>query len=340
MHGDSPPGRAQHIRSVGGTGGRNARGPVPCSSPHELEEPAIGKRTTLENRFYDLYIEFFAHAEANRRWNVFDDIPWTSATRTPDPEVASLVETYYGVELYLPDYVHHTMRILRRSRGRAWFQANWGYEESKHSLALERWLIHSGARSQEEVQQFEDMILQRSFEPFDDDALYGLCYLVFQEFTTGLTYQRFRAALAARGAGDPALLALLGFLHRDEVAHFGFFRRCLEIYMDYDRDLVVDGLGLVLSRFQMPADHLIPDWTERHAVTRKWQIMNDRIFLTKVAVPVLASLGVDRAEMRALRKQVLERGRKALPDAVARIGARVEEHDRALALAAPSREGR
>lgn len=71
----------------------------------------MAKRTTLENRFYELFLEFFAHAEACRRWNVFEDIPWHQATKTPDPEVTSLVETYYAVELYLPDYVRHVLGI-------------------------------------------------------------------------------------------------------------------------------------------------------------------------------------------------------------------------------------
>jgi hypothetical protein len=35
------------------------------------------------------------------------------------------------------------MPQVRGSRGRAWFHANWGYEESKHSMALGDWLLRS-----------------------------------------------------------------------------------------------------------------------------------------------------------------------------------------------------
>jgi acyl-[acyl-carrier-protein] desaturase len=291
----------------------------------------MAKRTILENRFYDLFLEFFAHAEAHRRWNVFEDIPWHQATQTPDPEVANLIETYYAVELYLPDYIRHTLGIVRHSRGRAWFQANWGYEESKHSIALERWLIHSGARTEEEVYQWEGDVLNQTFEPFYDDVLHTLCYVVLQEFATGLTYLRLRSAIEEKGLSDPALSGLLGLIHRDEVAHFKFFKRCLDIYMDYDRDSVLDSFSVVVSQFQMPADHLVPGWKERDSLTKKWGIINDRIFLTKVVRPVMKNLGIDHAEMRALRKTIAARGEKVIPDRIALIDANVEEQDRTLA---------
>jgi acyl-[acyl-carrier-protein] desaturase len=293
----------------------------------------MAKRTTLENRFYELFLAFFAHAEATRRWNVFEDIPWHTTTKTPDPEVARLIETYYAVELYLPDYIRHVLGLVRHSRGRAWFQANWGYEEAKHSLALERWLIHSGARSEEEVYEWEGDVLRQTFEPFYDDALYALCYMVLQEFATGLTYLRLRATIEAKGKSDPALSRLLSLLHRDEVAHFGFFKRCLALYMDYDRDLVLDSLSVVVSQFHMPADHLVPGWKERDTVTKQWGIINDRIFLTKVVLPLMKSFGIDRAEMRAIRQKIVEREEKITPNATALIDAKV-------AAASGTEEGR
>src|SRR5580692_10089878 len=97
----------------------------------------------LENRFYDLYLEYFHKAEANRRWNLQKDIPWEQINTNPDPAIVQVMQAYMAVELYLPDYTSKILHLVRASRGRAWFQANWGYEESKHSLALENWLVHS-----------------------------------------------------------------------------------------------------------------------------------------------------------------------------------------------------
>src|SRR5882724_10295592 len=108
----------------------------------------------LENRFYELYLDFFNRAEAERRWNVQKDIPWDQCNAQVTDEIALIVESFCAVELFLPDYTSKILDLVRQSRGRAWFQANWGYEESKHSLVLEQWLVCSGKRTQQEIHDF------------------------------------------------------------------------------------------------------------------------------------------------------------------------------------------
>src|SRR5438105_2325264 len=115
----------------------------------------------LENRFYELYLEFFNRAELERRWNLQKDIPWEKANPAISDEIALIAESFMAVELYLPDYTSKILELVRKSRGRAWFQANWGYEESKHSLALEQWLLASGKRTRKEVDEFTEQVLDR-----------------------------------------------------------------------------------------------------------------------------------------------------------------------------------
>jgi len=74
-----------------------------------------------------------------------DDIPWAEVNSRLRPEVADVVESFTAIELYLPDYTSKILPVVRSSRGRAWFYANWGYEESKHSLALGDWLLRSAS---------------------------------------------------------------------------------------------------------------------------------------------------------------------------------------------------
>jgi len=81
----------------------------------------------LENAFYDLYLKYFHKAEGNRRWNLLDDIPWNEIGKTPDPSVTQVMQSFLAVELFLPDYTSKILHTIRSSRGRAWFQANWGY---------------------------------------------------------------------------------------------------------------------------------------------------------------------------------------------------------------------
>src|SRR5438874_3853667 len=89
----------------------------------------------MQLAFYRLYRDFFDLAERKRRWSLRDDIPWDACNPHLDPAIADVVESFCAVELYLPDYVAKAMTVFRPSRACAWFYANWGYEESKHSLA-------------------------------------------------------------------------------------------------------------------------------------------------------------------------------------------------------------
>ena len=109
----------------------------------------------IEGKFHDLYLAYFHKAEAHRRWNLLNDIPWEKTGTNPDPDVVQVVQAFMAVEMFLPDYTSKLLHLVRSSRGRAWFQANWGYEESKHSLALEMWLTNSGARTEAQIREFQ-----------------------------------------------------------------------------------------------------------------------------------------------------------------------------------------
>jgi acyl-[acyl-carrier-protein] desaturase len=112
-------------------------------APLKPESPAVLAA------IYRLFRDYFDMAEKKRRWSIRDDIPWTQCNRSLNPAVADVVETFCAVELYLPDYLSKLIPQVRANRGRAWMLANWGYEECKHSMALEDWLLHSRSRSDE-----------------------------------------------------------------------------------------------------------------------------------------------------------------------------------------------
>src|SRR5882762_5375905 len=218
----------------------------------------------IENRFYELYLEFFNRAEAERRWNLQKDIPWDQANPKTSDDIALIVESFMAVELYLPDYTSKILELVRKSRGRAWFQANWGYEESKHSLALEQWLLHSGKRTPQEVNTFTDSVLEREWKlPFETPRQM-MIYTVFQELSTGLNYRNLRRKAIEQK--DEALATALSFIARDESAHYQFFQDGVKLYMKEDRDGTLEDIAFVLPRFQMPAHALIPDWEHRGKV--------------------------------------------------------------------------
>jgi acyl-[acyl-carrier-protein] desaturase len=257
---------------------------------------------TLENRFYDLYLEYFHKAEAHRRWNLQRDIPWEQVNRQADPAVVQVVQAYMAVELYLPDYTSKILHLLRASRGRAWFQANWGYEESKHSLALEMWLTKSGSRTDEQIRAFEEEILGREWNLPYDTPLEMILYTVLQEFATALNYRGLRKV--AQDSRDGALDRLLVLLARDEVGHFEFFKNGALLFMAQDRDRVVEGLNHVIRTFRMPAQEIIPGWEAQDRLIRRLGIFDDRIYMREVVKPVLKALGVSPEELREARRRL------------------------------------
>src|SRR5689334_20825618 len=134
--------------------------------------------TRLEEKLYKEYLAFFEKAERERRWNVFHDIPWERVNRAASEELALCAETFCSVEMYLPDYVAGGINVVRKYFGQAWFQANWAYEESKHSLALTEYLLRSGKRTDEQMADFQNRIFEKTWElPFHTPrqmTLYGV----------------------------------------------------------------------------------------------------------------------------------------------------------------------
>src|SRR5262249_23250273 len=174
----------------------------------------------LESALWRLYRDFFDKAERKRRWSIRDDIPWDQTNPNLAPEIADVVESFCGVELYLPDYVSSILPVVRRNRGRTWFYANWGYEESKHSLAMGDLLLRSGQRSDEQMADLEGQIFQGTWNLPHDNHLGMLVYAMVQEHATWLNYRNLRVRCQERG-GDPALEKLLLLVAVDEKAHYG-----------------------------------------------------------------------------------------------------------------------
>jgi acyl-[acyl-carrier-protein] desaturase len=261
------------------------------------EKTAVAEPHELEAKFWRLYREFFDKAERNRRWSIRDDIPWKDCNPNLDPAIAHVVESFTAVELYLPDYTSKILPVVRSSRGRAWFYANWGYEESKHSLALADWLLLSKQRSDEQMADLEGEVFQREWNLPHESRLGMLVYAMTQELATWLAYRNLRLRIDDNG-GDPALSELLVHVAIDERAHYDFFRRCVAIHLEHDRDATLEQMRCVMNSFAMPAINDLVDSRQRLARIQELNIMSQDIYYREVYLPILESLKVDRREMR------------------------------------------
>jgi acyl-[acyl-carrier-protein] desaturase len=252
----------------------------------------------LEKAYYRMYREFLDQAEKRRRWNVREDIPWDKVNKNMDPAVALIVESFCAVEMFLPDYMGKVLPVYRFSHGRTFFHINWGYEEAKHSLALGDWLLASGARTEEQMDDLERRTTEADWRPTYANPLGTVVYVMVQEMATWLNYRNLRRVVDDTGDGDPALSKLLQFIMVDERCHHDFYARVTELYLKRDRESTLRVLREVLLNFSMPALGLLADSPQREAMIRDMKLFDEGIYFNDVMRPLLDRLGVSWSEFR------------------------------------------
>jgi acyl-[acyl-carrier-protein] desaturase len=251
--------------------------------------------TPLAEKVYREYMTFFEKSERTRRWSVFNDVPWDKIDACPrDPDLALCAETFCGVEMYLPDYVAQGINTLRDSFGQAWFQANWAYEESKHSLVLREYLMRTGQRTMPQMLEFEKAILGKRWEKPFTTAQQMTLYGAIQEMTTFVIYHKQERL--ARERGDELLASIYSLIARDEIAHCRFYEKIAALLLEEDPEGVKADLAHVFRNFSMPAYDLVPDYDSRVTVMRTAGI--DRgVFIKDVWLTILKRLGLTRHDL-------------------------------------------
>lgn len=254
----------------------------------------MGATLTQREKIYRAYCEFFDTADKKRRWNPFNDIPWEKINPTLNTEDDAIcLETFCGVELYVPDYTSNAFNLTRNLFGAAWFEASWGYEESRHALAYREYLIRSGLRTEEQYNSFEDKIFGKVWKlPFHTRRQMN-CYGALQESATYLIYATQREK--ARRNGNEVLDKIYFLISRDEAAHRGFYQKLLQFELEEDREGALEDLAKVTFNFQMPGVGLIPEYEERLKVLGVG--ISPQYFLQHGIFPLLRAVGTDRAEL-------------------------------------------
>jgi acyl-[acyl-carrier-protein] desaturase len=259
--------------------------------------------TRLEERLFNEYTTFFEKAERERRWNVFTDIPWERVNKEASEELALCAETFCSVEMYLPDYVSGGINIVRKYFGQAWFQANWAYEESKHSLTLMQYLVRSGKRTEEQMFDLQNTIFAKKWDlPFSTPRQMTF-YGCVQEMATFVIYVKHRERAAAES--DECLRSIYDYIARDEIAHCRFYQNVIKVLLEEDRQGTLADMAHVFANFKMPGVDIVPDYDSRILKMREAGIDRD-VFIQKVYMPILKYLGVKRHEMLAAQRAALD----------------------------------
>ena len=256
------------------------------------------KDTAQQERVYRLYATFFDKAEAERRWNPYRDVPWDKLSKTekPNPILVTVAETFCCVESYLPDYVAKGLNVVRPYFGQTWFSANWGYEESKHSIALLEYLLRSGARTPEQMFDLQNRLMEKEWELPFKTARQMTIYGCLQEMATFVIY--VKQEQRAKELGDECLSTIFRLNARDEIAHTRFYQDVTKVLLEEDREGTLQDIAHVAKHFQMPGVGLVPDYEERIKVMREEGRVDSGVFLQKVFFPMLKYLEVTRQDLQ------------------------------------------
>lgn len=283
----------------------------------EARERAISEEVRLA------YIDYFRKAVKTRNWFPWDDLPLAEMRERGhllSPDTITLIESFLGIEDFVGDYVADAINIVGKMRARRNISIVWGMEEAKHAESWELVLLHSGVRTQKQIDDYRDEVnahtwTMRENHPGLDTPLGVAVYAMVQERATYFNYDELRKRIRA-DYGLPELVtaeerargkqygaaAAFKIVSNDEIAHHAMFLRLVDIHKKYLPAETLDMVSKVFAGFNMPALYLIPNATEMVAALERTRLYTPLKHGRSVANPVLDSLGFENK--RALERAV------------------------------------
>ena len=290
---------------------------LPGPWTREARERAISEEVRLA------YIDYFRKAVKTRNWLPWDDLPLAEMRERGhllSEDTVTLIESFLGIEDYVGDYVADAINIVGKIRARRNISLIWGMEEAKHAEAWELVLLHSGVRTQKQLDEYRDKVSTHTWtmgenHPGFDTPLGVAVYAMVQERATFFNYDELRKRIRAeyglpeqptpeerkRGKQIGAAGAFR-IVSTDEIAHHGMFLRIVDIYKKYLPQDTLDMVFRVLGGFNMPALYLIPNESEMKAALERTKLYTPLKHGRWVANPILDALGLDNK--RALERAV------------------------------------
>ena len=202
----------------------------------------------MERAFAGLYRWYVARSQKMRNWNPDADFAWGELRQDHSPDVIQLIEGFFAVEQYTPDYTSEILQIVRRSNGRSNFQLRWGAEEERHANTWENALLFSRGRSPGSNRALQVAAAQQQLDaalgrPAAHDAVHGLSGAGDPDQLSELRQDRARRVgqPAYANDADPVLARACTLLAVDEAAHYAFFLEGARLYLYYQPEETLQG---------------------------------------------------------------------------------------------------
>lgn len=314
------------------------------------------KDRLIERGFVGLYRWYVARSQELRNWNPDISFKWPEFRKDHSEDLVRVLEGFFAVEQYVPDYVTSLLQVIRKSHGRSHFHIRWGSEEEKHAELWHNAVLFSGRRTGAWLRDYMHELRNNMWTLPWDDPIHMIFYTVFQERATMVNY--LNLGVIARGKSeleqyandaDPVLDQAARTIAADEAAHYNFFLEGARLYMYYYPAKAIEAMSDVIKYFAMPAGNIIPNYDKFAELVHRSAIYGPREHAKDVVQVALKNLGVaGRRELengiRKLRLVPDENGNlresaifpgldySVIQDSVKRIFGRIEDHERACGL--------
>lgn len=258
------------------------------------------KDTLIERAFTGLYRWYTARSQETRNWNADKSFEWKNLNQDLPKEVVTVVQGFFAVEQYAPDYTSNLLNLVRASHGRSHFQMRWGSEEEKHADAWENAVLFSRKRTPDWIREYKERLKSVQWELPFPDAIHNLVYTVFQERATQLNYLNLMKIAQGKsdkphlqGFQDPVLAKVAQTIAIDEAAHYNFFLEGVRLYLYYYPQRTLEAIRNVIGQFSMPAVNLVPDWDHFFETVYRAGIYGPRDFSRDVMQVAFRNLGIE-----------------------------------------------
>src|ERR687894_1818065 len=176
-------------------------------APFLIEGPWTREARTraIQEEVRAAYIDYFRKAVKTRNWFPWDDLPLDEMRERGhllSPDTVTLIESFLGIEDYVGDYVADAINIVGKIRARRNISLIWGMEEAKHAESWALVLLHSGVRTQKQIDEYLEEVNAHTWtmgenHPGFDTPLGVAVYAMVQERATYFNYDELRKRIRA-----------------------------------------------------------------------------------------------------------------------------------------------
>lgn len=276
------------------------------------------KDALIERGIRGLYRWYTTRSQESRNWHP-DLFDWRSLRTDHSPELNTVVEGFFAVEQFAPDYTGKGIKLMRKSYGRSHYQMRWGAEEEKHADLWLNAMLFLRYRTPGWIEDYMHFLREKEWHLPWDDLLHMTFYTVIQERATQLNYLNLAVIAAGKSdkpgfadSLDPVLAKASHTIALDEAAHFNFFLEIARLFLYYYPARAMEALADVVKHFAMPALDLLPDEPLFTETLYRGAIHTPRQLSRDVLQVVLKSLGV--AGRKALQRGIGRARRAPGPD--------------------------